>query len=155
MLTSAPGGVGGQGQVPVALTPGPFWMNTVKTVPCSQRSSNTEQCISGVWRIAIPITPPHRHGRLRYFVPKLNEALLSNNHLERPRNTSDSTGAPRFETCQARLLHYDRKTSRQDSPNLCCFTVCVDEYIRHKGQATACHLSQLLALSAGYGQMVT
>jgi hypothetical protein len=30
MLTSALGGVGGQRQVPTALTPGPFWMNTVK-----------------------------------------------------------------------------------------------------------------------------
>jgi hypothetical protein len=91
-------------------------------VPCSQRSSNTELCIHSVWRIAIPITlsrPPHRHGKLRYFVPKLNEALLSNIHLARPKKTSDSTGGPRFETCQVRLLHYHRKTSGQDLPNLC------------------------------------
>jgi hypothetical protein len=133
MLTSAPGGVGGQRQVPAALTPGKrtdihctgSWVGPrtlldeyiEQKVPCSQRSSNNEICISSGWRIAIPITlsgPPHRHGRLRYFIPKLNEALLFNIHLERPRKTSDRTGGPRVETCQARLLHYHRKTSGQD-----------------------------------------
>ena len=145
MLTSAPGGVGGQRQVPAALTPGKrtgihctgSWVGpragldeySEKKVPCSQRSSNTELCISSVWRIAIPITlsrSRHRHGKLRYFVPKLNEAWLSNIHLERTKKTFDSTGGPRFETCQVRLLHYHRKTSRQDLPNLCVsFAVCV------------------------------
>lgn len=91
MLNSAPGGVGGQRQVPAALTPGKrtgihstgSWAGPravldeyrEERVPCSQRSSNTELCISSVWRIAIPIMlgrPPHRHVRLRYFVPKLN-----------------------------------------------------------------------------------
>jgi len=145
MLTSAPSGVGEQRQVPAALTPGKrtgihytgSWVGSMavldeyseEIVPCSQRSSNTELCISSAWRTAIPITlsrPPYRHGRLRYFVLKLNEALLSNIHLERPRKTTDSTGGPRFETCQVRLLHYHRKTSGQDFPNLCLsFTVCV------------------------------
>jgi len=143
--SSAPGGVGGQRQVPAALTPGKrtgihctgSWVGpravlgaySEQKVPCSQRSSNTELRISSVWRIAIPITlsrPPHRHGRLRYFVPTLNEALLSNIHLVRPRKTFDSTGGPRLEICQMRLLHCHKKTSGQDLPNLCLgFTVCV------------------------------
>lgn len=145
MLTSAPGGVGGQRQVPAALTQGKrtgihctgscvgpradLDEYSEEKVPCSQRGSNTELCISSVWRITIPITlprAPHRHGRLRYFVPKLHEALLSSINLVRPRKTSDSMGGPRFETCQVRLLHYHRKTSGQDLPNFCLsFVVCV------------------------------
>jgi len=145
MLTSTPGGVGGQRQVPAALTSEKrtgihctgSWVGpravldeySEEKPPCSQWGSNTELCISSVWRIAIPITlsrPPHRHGRLSYFVPKLNEALLSYIHLEIPRKTSYSMGGPRFETCQVRLLHYHRKTSGQDLPNFSLsFLLCV------------------------------